>query len=93
MTGNVVPEMAQAPQLASPTAPPPSAQMKREPNIKVLLFSADDRHQAEVAEGWKALVKSATGSHSFDLVHYDCSEATNINVIMDILDRISLGGF
>ena len=85
--------MAQTPRLASPTAPPPSAQMKREPNIKVLLFSADDRHQAEVAEGWKASVKSATGSHSFDLVHHDCLEATNIIVIMDILDRISLGVF
>ena len=58
--------MARAPQEAPPSAPL-SAEMKREPNLKGLLFWADDPHQAEVAEGWKASVKSASG-HSFDLV-------------------------
>ena len=57
------------------------------------MFSADDRHQAEIAEGWKEAVKSRPGSHSFDLLHYNCMETTDIFVILDILDRIHLGVF
>ena len=67
--------------------------MKRETHLKVLLFSADDQHQAEIAEGWKEAVKSRLGSHSFDLLHYNCMETTDIIVILDILDRIRLGVF
>ena len=67
--------------------------MKRETHLKVLLFSADDRHQAEIAEGWKEAVKSRLGSHSFDLLHYNCMETTDIIVILDILDRIRVGVF
>ena len=67
--------------------------MKLEAHLKVLLFSADDRHQAEIAEGWKEAVKSRLGSHSFDLLHYNCTETTDIIVILDILDRVRLGVF
>ena len=67
--------------------------MKRETHLKVLLFSTDDWHQAEIAEGWKEAVKSRSGSHCFDLLHCSCMETTDIIVILDILDRIRLGVF
>ena len=47
-----------------------------------------------IAEGWKeALVKSRPESHSFDLLHCNCIETTDIVVILDILDRMRLGVF
>ena len=67
--------------------------MKRETHLKVLFFTADDQHQAEIAEGWKEAVKSRAESHSFDLLHYSCMETTDTIVILDILDRIRLGVF
>ena len=55
---------SQASQQTSQPALPQSAEMKRETHLKVLLFSADDGHQAEIAEGWQEAVKSRLGSSS-----------------------------